>query len=689
MKKKWYTYFVLITIIIIFGINQLFILEYNVNIVKYIEYSAGYTEKEKAIIKKYSPIIYGGNINDPPLGMYYEENGQYLGLVVDHMSALSIQLGQTIISKPMVWDDAMEALKDGETDLCDMIPSKDRSLYYAFTDPVYSLKGVVVVRKGNEHMVEGSDWGNIKVGIQKSDYASEHVKKMISESNIIYTKDVKEAINLLEEGLVDAVVGDEPVIRYYLKELTYMDNYQISSNVIYQEKCVLGVPKANSDLVKVLNKSIFMLRKNGVIQKINEKWIAYPESKAQRNTEKLKLVIYVISLIIFVTGYTVYMWNKSLKNLVDSKTKELENIKNELEITFNGISNYIVVLDDKGLVKNINNPYLELVNKTKNEIVNKNFRNLPIIAEFEENYNNLVGKILQNNFADSKECFENVYEMKSQSGIYYITIYPLEHDGCSIGRIVIMIEDITTQRLNQEKLTQENKMSAVGQLAAGVAHELRNPLGIIRNSTFLLNEGWDDEELRNMAIESIDSAIERSGKIIDNLLNFSRATHDIEEVVNLRGMIEEVTSFYSSTLRGKKIKIFLEVDGDMELKTNSTSLRHILMNIIQNAVDAVKIKGYVRISAKDVDNDIELRVEDNGEGIRKEDLAKIFEPFYTTKEIGKGTGLGLYIVYTEVSKLGAEIYASSHDGKTVFTLKLPGPQRMRAQLIKSGFKPEY
>lgn len=679
MKKKWCTYFVFVTIIIIFGINQFFILEYNVNIFKYINYSIEFTEKEKKIIKKYSPIIYGGNINEPPLGMYYQENGQYIGFVVDHMSALSIQLGETIISRPMIWEDAMEALKNGETDLCDMIPSKDRSKYYEFTDPLYSLRGVVVVRKGNEYLVEGENWENVRIGIQKSDYALEHIGKMVTEENLVYTKDVKDAINLLEEGVVDAVVGDEPVVRYYLKELKDMDDYKITANMIYQEECVLGVPKASADLVEVLNKSIFMLRKKGVIQDINEKWTIYPGSNAQRNTEKLKLVLLITSLIIFVTGYTVYMWNRSLKNLVDLKTKELENTKNELEITFNGISNYIVILDNKGIIKNINNPYLKLLNKSKKEVINQQFVVLPRMAEFEKTYNGVIEKIMEGGFAKNNECFHDVYELKYQSSVYNIRIYPLEYYNDNIGRIAIMIEDVTAQKLNQAKLTQENKMSAVGQLAAGVAHELRNPLGIIRNATFLLNEGWDDEQLRNLSIESIDSSIERSGKIIDNLLNFSRVNHHKDEEVYLKELIEEVSSFYSSISKGKKINIILELDEDIRIVTNTTSLRHILMNLIQNAVDAVKTKGHVKIITRIVNNNVELVVEDDGEGIAPEDINKIFEPFYTTKDIGKGTGLGLYIVYTESAKLGAEIHASSKYHKTVFTLKIPFTKAIKGE----------
>jgi len=679
MKKKWCTYFVFVTIIMIFGINQFFILEYNVNILKYINYSIEFTEKEKEIIKKYSPIIYGGNINEPPLGMYYEENGQYIGLVVDHMSALSIQLGETVISRPMIWEDAMEALKNGETDLCDMIPSKERSKYYEFTDPLYNLRGVVVVRKGNEHLVEGEDWENVRVGIQKSDYALEHIGKIVTEENLVYTKDVRDAINLLEEGAVDAVVGDEPVVRYYLKELTDMDNYKIADNPIYQEECVLGVPKTSKELVPVLNKSIFMLRKKGVIQDINEKWAIYPGSNSQRNTEKLKLVLLITSLIIFLTGYTVYMWNRSLKILVELKTRELENTKNELEITFNGISNYIVILDNKGIIKNINNPYLKLLNKTKKEVINQEFIALPRMAEFEKTYNGVIEKITKEGFENNHEVFNHVYELKYQSSVYNLRIYPLEYYDDNIGRIAIMIEDVTSQKLNQAKLTQENKMSAVGQLAAGVAHELRNPLGIIRNATFLLSEGWDDEELRTMSIESIDSSIDRSGKIIDNLLNFSRINHDKDEEVDLKELVEEVSSFYNSTGNDKKINILLELDEDIRIITNSTSLRHILMNLIQNAVDAVKTKGYVRIITKISKNNVELIVEDDGEGIAPEDINKIFEPFYTTKDIGKGTGLGLYIVYTEAAKLGGEINVSSKYHKTVFTLKIPFAQTLKGE----------
>lgn len=671
MKKRWYTYCFLVLLIITLGINQFIILEYNVNIFKYIEYSKKMSEEELAVIKKYSPLIYGGNINEPPLGMYYEENGQYVGLAVDHMSALSIQLGQTIISRPMVWERAMEALKNGETDLCDMIPSKERSKYYEFTDPIYSLAGVVVVKKGNEHLVEEKYWDDVIVGIQKSDYALEHIKNMVDSKNIRYTKDVRDAIMLLENGEVDVVVGDEPVLRYYLKDLKYVDNYEIASRVIYRDNCVIGVPKSQSELVPVLNKAIFTLKKNGTIPKINNKWISSQEKNAQKNTQKLKLIMLVSFFIIFITGYTVYLWNKSLKELVLIKTKELENTKNELEVTFNAIKEYIVILDGEGIIKNINIAYLKALSKSFYEVVDRNYLELPIVCEFEKKYDKLIEKLLDKTVLNEEDTFRNAYEFKASSGIYRIKLYPLEYETYTIGRIALMIEDITAQKLNQEKLTQENKMSAIGQLAAGVAHELRNPLGIMRNSTFLLNEGWDDEELRNMAIESIDMSIERSSNIINNLLSFSRKNVNTYEKINLKDMVNEISSFFNSNVKGNHIRLINEVDYNLVINTNATSLRHILMNLIQNAIDAIEKEGKITIYTAIENEDVFIYVEDNGQGIKEDDINKIFEPFYTTKDIGKGTGLGLYIVYMEISKLRGEISVESSGGKTVFTLKIP------------------
>ena len=565
MKNKWFIYLIIVLSVIILGANQYVRLKYDISMSKYMKYSKDFTQAELRLLAQYPQLIYGGNINEPPLGMYSPENGQYLGLVVDHISALSIELGKDILSQPMVWEDALEALKNGETNLCDMIPSAERAQYYEFTDTIYTLTGVAAVRKGEQDKINQMFWHDVIVAVPKSDYILEHIIDRVNPSKIRYTKDIAEGIALLDQGTVDAVVGDEPVLRYYLNELQYRDRYEISTKLLYKDGCALAVPKAQKDLVPVLNKAIFQLKKNDTIPKINSKWLTSSTQEAYQNTESLKITMLLLAMASFLIVSTIYMWNRSLMNLVSEKTKALAQAKDELELAFN------------------------------------------------------------------------------------------------------------THKENQARLTQENKMSAIGQLAAGIAHELRNPLGVIRNASFLLGESWEDSDVRDMSLSSIDTAIERSSNIIDNLLNFSRKNSSLVEKIHLHSHVAEVCRFYKPALQDQKIQLRNEIDRSIYIEIDQTALRHILFNLIQNAIDAIGQDGTIRIyaTAHAAEAHLILHVEDDGQGIEKAQIEKIFEPFYTTKDIGKGTGLGLYIVYTETEKLKGEISAKSEKGKTTFSLKLP------------------
>lgn len=670
MKNKWYAYFAVLALLLLLGTDKYIHQKYSLHLPAYFRYAQDFDERDQAILAQYPSLVYGGNINDPPLGMYYPENGQYLGLVVDHMSALSIELNKDIIAKPMVWDDALEALKNGETNLCDVIPSEERRKHYAFTDPIYTLTGAVMTQKDFQNQGNAFDWARVTVAVPKSDYALEVLAGKVPPQRIVQTKDIAEALELLEEGSVQAVAGDAPVLRYYLNELKHRDNYRIALDNLYRVPCALAVPKSQSDLVPVLNKAIFHLKQNHTIPKINSKWLASEVNSAYENTQRLKLILLFILALSFLVVYTIYMWNRSLQNLVDDKTRELKHTKNELEVTFNAIKNYIVMLDSQGRITNINQAYLSKLSQTLAQMLGQNYMALPIICEFERQYDGIIKKLLDKNYYNEIATFKPSYDFKTSKGIYRLRLYPLEYGPYVMVRMAIMIEDITTEKLNEAKLTQENKMSAIGQLAAGVAHELRNPLGIMRNSTFLLQDSWDDETLRTMALESIDSAIERSSGIIDNLLSFSRKNADQTEKTGLHQLVEEVFSFFAASLKDKKIQLINKTQA-FTFETNQNSLRHILMNLIQNAADALGQEGRIEVSSALEPDNLLIFVRDNGPGIPSAHAAKIFEPFYTTKEVGKGTGLGLYIVYTETEKLGGEISVESEPQNTVFSLKLP------------------
>lgn len=666
MKKRFFMFSILLIFLITIYINQYLKLEYNVNIPEYIRLSSGYTKEELQLIEEAKPLVYGGNINEPPLGIYYEENGQYLGLVVDYINALSIELGTTIVSEPMVWNEALSALSKGRTDLCDMIPSKERAKNFSFSKPIYNIRGLVVVKSTSTDIREFKDLEGKRIGVQRGDYALDFISSSNINCEIVYTDNLAEALRLLEENKVEGVVGDEPVIRYHLNELVYIHDYKILEKPLYDTSCSFAVPREKEKLLGVVNKAIFNMRKNGTLDKIETKWAGHTQMVSKdKSIEKLKLSLVASALSFMILGYIVFLWNRSLKFLIDSRTRELQLTKNELQITFDGMDNFLAVVGDDLRIKNINRSFLNYLSLEKEGAVNRAILDIPILSEFQKIYDRDVCEALNSRVGNENQ---KTYELRRKGRIFTVSIYPLKEPG----NILFMITDITKTRLQEEKLIQSSKMESIGQLAAGVAHELRNPLGIIRNSTYILDgELKGEDKVTKMAINAIDNSVNRASKIIDNLLNFSRLTQDRNETVELGNLGREITELYKKSLKGRNIEINVICNEKIFITTNSQSLRHILMNLIQNSIDAMD-NGKIEVLCNSVEGGAEIIVRDNGSGIDKDVIERIFDPFYTTKPPGKGTGLGLYIAYSEAKRIRGSIGVESELGVgTAFKVEIP------------------
>lgn len=674
MKKHFAIFLILALILIGVYVNKYVELEYNVSILEYIKLSSDFTSEEIEIINRYQPLIYGGNINEPPLGIYYEENGQYIGFVVDYINALSIELGTTIISKPMVWNQALEALKESKTDLCDMTPSAERAKSFAFSDPIYRLKGLIVVNNSNNRIHDIYDLDDMTIGVQKGDYSIEFITSEEITPNFVYTNNVDEALNLLHNNKVDAVVGDEPVIRYYLNELYYADDYRILEKPLYDSECVVAVPKEKEELISVMNKAIFNIRRKGIPNKIQMKWLGHTTFLSEnKSAEKLKLSLLTLFFVVMIAGYLIYLWNRSLKILVDARTKELKRMKNELEITFNGMKNFLAVIGNDLRIKNINSSFLKYLRMNRNSVLDSFFIDIPLFNDFEKQNKELLNRLLRCCDEFNKFDSRKKYNIKSKGRLFEISIYPLEEEKPELVSILVMISDITNIRIQEQKLIHSNKMTSIGQLAAGVAHELRNPLGVIRNSTFILHDEYEKkDELKTMALKAIDNSVDRASRIIENLLKFSRLTHDSKGWTNLKKLIIEVINLYMKRLDEQDIMLNIFCDEAIVIYINSESLKHILMNLIQNAIDAMGEGGTLEIHCFSHVKNIEIKVKDNGIGIEQEMIDRIFDPFYTTKPVGKGTGLGLYIAYSEVRKINGDIKVLSEKNKgTTFIIDIP------------------
>ncbi|HAM51711.1 MAG TPA: hypothetical protein DCP92_13895 [Nitrospiraceae bacterium] len=232
----------------------------------------------------------------------------------------------------------------------------------------------------------------------------------------------------------------------------------------------------------------------------------------------------------------------------------------------------------------------------------------------------------------------------------------------------------------QEQLLEAEKLASLGRIAAGVAHEINNPLAIVNEKAGLMqdiisiSDGFQNRDKFISLIQGIVASVERCRTITHHLLGYARPTEFIMEPMNLNDAIEDVKGFLHRELDIKRIVVETNLPADLpQIRSDKGQIEQVILNIVKNAIDAVSEGGLITISSGMKDrNTAVISIKDSGYGIPQDKLKHIFEPFFTTKVKDKGTGLGLFVSYGIVKKLGGMINAESEPGKgTTFTIEIP------------------
>ncbi len=247
-----------------------------------------------------------------------------------------------------------------------------------------------------------------------------------------------------------------------------------------------------------------------------------------------------------------------------------------------------------------------------------------------------------------------------------------------------------TLRATQSQLVQSEKLSAVGQFVAGVAHELNNPLTAVVGFSEILQQTESDEKTRGY-LDRIAKSAHRCHKIVSSLLSFARQHPPERKLVSLHALADEVLELMAYELRTSNVTIVKDYAVDLpRTLADPHQLEQVFINILGNARQAIEPfqrEGRIIVRTRAVDDRVVIEFEDNGPGIRPEHLARIFDPFFTTKPVGKGTGLGLSLVYGIIQEHGGRISARSEVGHgTTFAIELPvaGPSASPAAIAARG-----
>jgi PAS domain S-box-containing protein len=238
---------------------------------------------------------------------------------------------------------------------------------------------------------------------------------------------------------------------------------------------------------------------------------------------------------------------------------------------------------------------------------------------------------------------------------------------------LVAIEDVTERVRLEDQMQQTDKLSSIGLLAAGVAHEVNTPLTGISSYSQMLMQQIPETDPRHQLLEKIYRQTSRASSIVNNLLNFSRVSDARYTPINLNRVIDDTIQLLDAQLRNTQIEVVRQFADALPLAPgNAPKLQQVFMNIIINARDAMSEGGRLEISTEANDDFVILRFRDTGVGIAPEHLSRIYDPFFTTKQIGKGTGLGLAVSYGIVQDHGGHINVESKPGEgTLFQITLP------------------
>lgn len=361
----------------------------------------------------------------------------------------------------------------------------------------------------------------------------------------------------------------------------------------------------------------------------------------------------VSGLFGFIVGYLFYgvQSRKKSRRLSDHKRVD-EELK--LAVQDNALyrlaldeSAIVVFTDAKGTITYVNELFCKISGYTQTELLGKNHRILNSGTHSKEFFNNLWQTI------SSRQVWRGEICNRSKTGeIYWVDTYivPCVDKDNNVERYFAVRFDITKRKLAEEQLFHSTKMSSLGRMAAGVAHEINNPLTIVYGQAHQLKKMT--QEIPNCAhLQEAASQIERMSlrimEIINGLRTFSReGSSDPFNFVSLKKIVEETLSFSQGKLviEGVNLKVDL-IPEDIEIHCRSVQISQVLLNFLNNARDSVE-----KISRKEIiirfistDTQVGISVEDNGPGVPSNAIANLFEPFFTTKEANKGTGLGLSV----------------------------------------------
>ncbi|MBI4852482.1 MAG: PAS domain S-box protein [Acidobacteria bacterium] len=386
-----------------------------------------------------------------------------------------------------------------------------------------------------------------------------------------------------------------------------------------------------------------------------------------------------IELVKSLSGYVaVAIENSLLYRSEKEKAFALAKLKDFSENIIESVNVGLLSIDKEGFITNWNRTLEELLAIRRSDALGSSVEEI-FDKDLITTIHNATG-----NFSWQLDSTHNIYHYKTTSRngrelVFNLSLSPLETKDARLSGTLILLEDITERVRLEEQLRATDKLSSIGLLAAGVAHEVNTPLTGISSYTQMLLAQTPSIDPKHLVLEKIKRQTHRASEIVNNLLNFSRTGNVEFAELDIHRVLDDTIQLLEPQLRNTQIKLE-RAYGEALPSTigNATKLQQVFMNLLINARDAMPQGGTLSIHTQYRDGAILIEIQDTGVGIAPENIAKIYDPFFTTKGVGQGTGLGLAVSYGIIQEHKGRIFVESKPGQgTQFQIKLPASTRLQ------------
>jgi two-component system, NtrC family, sensor kinase len=387
------------------------------------------------------------------------------------------------------------------------------------------------------------------------------------------------------------------------------------------------------------------------------------------------LVIFAILVGAGAVLFFEMRWSKTLEAQVNKRTEELKKSEEKYRSLVESAEDFIFTVDGEGRFQSMNSFTASFFGGRAEEFLGKDLQKLFPERVAQEQLR-LVKLVLK---AGKSVRDEFEIDLAGHKTWISANFMPLKNEQGEVGAVLCIARDITENKNLERQLVNAEKLASIGTLAAGVAHEVNNPLGVILGFCDLLLRKKDKDSQEYEDLKTIERQGLHCKEVVENLLSFARLGQGDGEHADVNQCLEDIIKVVRHTLDMHHIDLeLLLMEGMPPVQGDPRQLQQVFLNLVNNAVSAMpsggtlKVRTYMeRASRKAV-----VAIEDDGTGIKEEHMDRIFEPFFTTKPEGEGTGLGLFVSYGIITKFGGTIDCASRQatpakaGGTTFTIKL-------------------